>query len=157
MQSLQEAQEGSKEVKKRKRKKRKSCSKRSWWCCPSLLEMMISSEEEGEGLRRAKQAARTGTKQETGALMKPNCKSGREQGLQATELLDTGKGQNKSAGLRVSHGLKNTLRSLNFPVEKTQKQAQSYQSHSGTFYCIQFASAQILHKINGPSNLGNVS
>lgn len=50
---------------------------------------MISSEEEGEGLRGAKQAAQTGTKQETGVLMKPNCKSGREQGLQATELLKT--------------------------------------------------------------------
>ena len=51
--------------------------------------MMISPEEEGEGLRGAKQAAKTGTKQETGVLMKPNCKSGREQGLQATELLKT--------------------------------------------------------------------
>lgn len=48
----------------------------------------MSSEEEGEGVRGAKQP-RWGAKQETGVLMKMNCESGREQSLKVTGLLKT--------------------------------------------------------------------
>lgn len=55
---------------------------------------MISFEEEEEGVRGAKQAAQTVTKQETGVLMKLNCELGREQCIKATGLCKTPKKDN---------------------------------------------------------------
>lgn len=51
--------------------------------------MLPSSEEEGEGVRGAKQAAWTRTKQEAGVLMTWNCTLGREEGLKAAGPVKT--------------------------------------------------------------------